>query len=248
MAPTTPVEKAEKYETESLANLEVRLNLVQTALEPEHRALLNVRVVNGHLQKLEQAVNQYEESIAGIFAVAAEDTDKKKAYSEKLSGQLELVNPLLDGLWNVQMTLKTPEVPPQEPTNQPSKARVTIQLKLRLAQKSIESRLHLIQEAEKQEATQASLPLIKSNLKQLDEVQSLAERELDNICKQVVNGALNEEEMKTLQDEVTQLIDKCAQDVSALKAKFNEAAAQIKESDTDSPISNPASSNFLAYS
>ena len=73
-----------------------------------------------------------------------------------------------------------------------------IQLKIRLAPRSIETQLNLVQDAEKQEATLSSLPKIQANLDQLDEVQNLAQRELDTICQQVIDGDLKDADITTL--------------------------------------------------
>ena len=222
------LEKAEKLELDTLANLELRSVQVHDSLQGE-RALLNERVVNGHIQKLEEAVTVYEESISGIFAAAGDDTEKKKLFSDKLSDQMTKVNPLLDELYLIQKTNKAatePTVPSQS-----SKLLKTIQLKVRLAQKSIESRLTLVQEAEKEETTRGSLTKVQANLDQLDEVQALAQRELDAICKQVVSGELKEADVVTLQQETEALIDHCTQSVSILKAKLKEAAAELKGSE-----------------
>ena len=220
------MEKAEKLELDTLANLELRSGQVQASLQGE-QALLNERVVKGHIQKLEEAVTVYEDSVSSIFAAAGDDTDKKKFFSEKLSDQMSKVNPLLDELYMIQETNKAAT----EPTvlSQSSKLLKTIQLKVRLAQKSIESRLNLVQEAEKEETTRGSLTRIQANLDQLDEVQALAQKELDAICQQVVEGELKETDVTTLQEEVTALIDSYSQTVAMIKAKFKEAAAELKD-------------------
>ena len=100
MAPSL-LEKAEKNEADSLANVELRSSQVQAGLQEGQRALLNERVVKGLLHKLEEAVALYESSVTGIFAAAGEDTDKKKVFSDKLSDQMNKVNPLLDELYTI---------------------------------------------------------------------------------------------------------------------------------------------------
>ena len=136
MAPSL-LEKAEKLESDTLANLELRGSQVQAGLQEGQQALLNERVVKGLIHKLEEAVALYESSVTGIFAAAGEDNDKKKVFSDKLSDQMTKVNPLLDQLYLIQKTNKAatdPDVPSQS-----SKLLKSIQLKVRLAQKSIES-------------------------------------------------------------------------------------------------------------
>ena len=66
------LEKAEKLEIDTLAALELRSVQVHDSLQGE-QTLLNERVVNGHIQKLEEAVTEYEESISSIFAAAGDD-------------------------------------------------------------------------------------------------------------------------------------------------------------------------------
>ena len=199
-----------------------------SSLQLDQRALLNERVVKGLLHKLEEAVTHYEHSVAGIFTAVGEDLEKKQIFADKLSSQMKKVNPLLDELYSIQKNFKAASASTITVTNKSSKLLVTIQLKIRLAQKSIENCLHLVQEAEKQEATRLSLPKIQANLEQLNQVEALAQKDLDAICQQVVEGELKETDVTTLQEEVTALIDSCSQTVSMLKAKLKEAAAELK--------------------
>ena len=144
------LEKAEKLETDTLAALEVRSVQVHDSLQGD-QTLLTERVVKGHIQKLEEAVTEYEESISSIFVAAADNDEKKRLYSDKLFNQMAKVNPLLDQLYQIQKTNKAATDP--EVTSQSCKLLKSIQLKVRLAQKSIESRLTLVQDAEKDATT-----------------------------------------------------------------------------------------------
>ena len=126
------LEKAKKLETESLSNLELRSSQAQASLQLDQSALLNERVVKGLLHKLEEAVTQYEHSVAGIFTAVGEDQEKKQIFADKLSSQMKKVNPLLDELYSIQEKFKAASASPAAVTNKTNKLLVTIQLKIRL--------------------------------------------------------------------------------------------------------------------
>ena len=169
MAPTL-VEKAEKAEAEALATLELRSNQAKASLQGEQRSLLNERVAKALLQNLEEAVVLYEQSITTIFAAAGNDDAKKQSFLEKLSDQMAITNPILDELHTIVETIKAANNPPTAVVDQSSKLLMTIQLKIKLVQKTIESHLHIIQDAKKQEDMQTSLNKIQVNLNQLDKI------------------------------------------------------------------------------
>ena len=127
---------------EALSNLELRSSQAQASLQLDQRTLLNERVVKGLLHKLEEAVTMYENSVAGIFTALGEDLEKKQIFANKLSDQMKKVNPLLNELCSIQETIQAASASPAAVTNKTNKLLITIQLKIRLAQKSIENRLH----------------------------------------------------------------------------------------------------------
>ena len=152
------MEKAQRYEAETLANLELRREQVCAVLQDEQRIQLNERVAKGYLSKLEDAINVNEQSVASLFTALEEDQDEKQVFTEKLTNQMKVIDPLLDKLYIVLDSFKAAILPPPAVTDKSSKNLTAIQLKIRLAQRSIETQLNLVQDAKKQEATLSSLP------------------------------------------------------------------------------------------
>ena len=68
-----PIGESSRYEAEALANLELRREQVHAVLQDEQRIQLNERVAKGYLSKLKDAVNVYEQSVAGLFTALVEN-------------------------------------------------------------------------------------------------------------------------------------------------------------------------------
>ena len=97
--------------------MELRSSQAQASLQLDQRALLNERVVKGLLHKLEEAVNLYEHSIAGIFTALGENQEEKQIFADKLTNQMKKVNLLLDKLYTIQENLKAASASPPTVTN-----------------------------------------------------------------------------------------------------------------------------------
>ena len=108
MTNQTALQKAEKEVTRVHAILALKIDVIRQALLPENVQSLTERVVTTHVQKLDEAIVLYEDSIVDVYAAAPEDDAKKKTYSDKLMEQLGIVNPLLDKLQEVKKNLNTP--------------------------------------------------------------------------------------------------------------------------------------------
>ena len=166
------MEKAEKAKADTLVTLELKINCAQTSLknEQEKGHVLNKRIATSLLQGLEEAIKAYEFSITTILTIAGIEETKKDLLLTKLYDQMAKVNPVLDDLHTKIRNLKEAINPPETVMDLTSKVKTKIQIKIKLTRKTVESRLNLIQDAERQEETRALLPKIKTNLAQLNEV------------------------------------------------------------------------------
>ena len=234
MAPSA-TEKAEKAEADALASLKLSLNVVETKLQEGEKAQLNARVVKNLVAKLEAGLNTYEIVITELIAVAGADEGRVEDLSKKLCQMMDRTNPLLDELFILQDTQKaadaTPAPPPPTQRSLP-----TVQLKLRIAQKNLESRLKLLQDASKEEVTLASSPMIQTNLKELQDLETYSQSELDAILTKMEGSGLTDAEFTTFQQEVFDLIDIISEQISTLKDRFNRAAAALKKPEKEVTI------------
>ena len=166
MAPSA-VEKAEKAEAEACASLKLTLKHVEKKLQPPERAQLTVRVVDNLIKKLEEGLGAHERSITELVVAAGQDEERVDELSLKLSSLVDQANPSLDELYSTQSTLKAANAIPA--TIQPSrKGFISVQLKIRMAKKTLESRLPLLQDSSKKADVLASLPMIQAKLKLLE--------------------------------------------------------------------------------
>ena len=94
-------------------------------------------------------------------------------------------------------------------------------------QKTVDVKIAVIQDAE--EDTLSSLPRIKANLCLLKDVVSNTTKELDSICKQIIEEELTERDVNILLEEATQMVDSSREVASGLRARLLEAAAAIEE-------------------
>ena len=93
----------------------------------------------------------------------------------------------------------------------------------------VDAKIAMVQNAHKEEDTLCSLPKIKTNLWLLDDVISNTTKELNSICKQIVEEELTEGDVNTLLEEATQMVDSSHEITSGLRARLLEAAAAIDE-------------------
>ena len=96
-------------------------------------------------------------------------------------------------------------------------------------QKTVDAKIAVVQDAHKEKDTLSSLPKIKANLQLLEDVIMTTTKELDIICKQIVEEELTEGDVNTLLEEATQMVDSSREIASGLRARLLEAAATIDE-------------------
>ena len=113
------------------------------------------------------------------------------------------MDPFLNDLHNILNSFKAIPIPPPAAANKTSRILAAIQLKIRLARKSIESKINRVWDAQKEEDAFLSLPKIEANLQLLEDVLGITNKELNAICNQVVNGELKEDDVAALVNEVT---------------------------------------------
>ena len=147
------MEKAEKEAARNHAALALKIKVINKALLSENVRTLTERAVKNHVHKLEEVTVLYEDSIAEIYAAAREDEAKRTTYSDMLIEQLGIVNPILDQLQDVLKNLTNPDEPSPEAANQTNKSCRPIEFKIQHVKQSLDSRIRLIQDSEKQQAT-----------------------------------------------------------------------------------------------
>ena len=86
---------------------------VQAVLQDEARITSNIRVTKGYLTKLVDAVTEYKQAVAALLTALEDDVDPKQTFTEMLTSQMELVEPLLNNLHNVLNSFKAAVIPPQ---------------------------------------------------------------------------------------------------------------------------------------
>ena len=140
----TPIEKAEKAETDTLVTLELKINCAQTSLrnEQDKGHVLNKHTATSLLQGLEEAIKAYEFSITSILTIAGGDEAKKNLLSTKLCDQMTKVNPVIDDLHNKIKNLREASNPPETVNNLSSKVKAKIQVKIKFTRKTVEKRLN----------------------------------------------------------------------------------------------------------
>ena len=77
------------------------------------------------------------------------------------------------------------------------------------------------------------------NLQFLEDIFTITNKDLDIICKQIVNDELSKADVTTLIEEVTNLVDMSHATTNDLRVKLLEAAAAIKATNPDSGTSTP---------
>ena len=96
---------------------------------------------------------------------------------------MKLVDPILNELHNAVDSFKPATLPSPEAVNKAARVLSCIKLKICSSQKTIESKIALVRDAEKEEDSQSSLPKIKANLQLLEDVVTITTKDLDAICK-----------------------------------------------------------------
>ena len=156
MPGSTKMEKAVQAEAELFTNLELKRNQAEAVLADETRLRSNIRVTRGYLTKLESAVSDYEQAVTILLTSLETDVDQKAVYTNKLNKQMKLVDPILNELQNAVDFFKA--------VNKAARVFACIKTNIPSMKKTIESKITLVRDAKKEEATLSSLPKIKANL------------------------------------------------------------------------------------
>ena len=172
-------------------------------------------------------MTEYETAVLAVIA-ASEEEEIKKSYKEKLTAQLLQLDPILNQLHDAVDAFN----PSTETLAQTDKTTWIIacnKLKNHLAEKSINTKLKIVQNAEKEEDAFTSHSKIGANLQILEDVLLLVRKDLDNISNQIVNNELTDAQAKELVNQVTGIVDTSTSEAAILRAMFLQAEAALKE-------------------
>ena len=228
MAPTA-ADKAEKAEAEAATTLNLTLSMVKPKLPQGEgaRHQLNVRVVEQFIAKLESGLAAHERSITELVIGAGDDEERVQQLTAKMADLIDSTNPVLDQLHSIREALKAAD--PSPAASQISKrGGVTIQLKIRMAKQKLETQLKLLQDASKKQDVLTSLSIIKTKLKQLEDLDAFSQSELHAILAMVASEELKDAEVTAFEADLTGFIDTSADQISTLKERFSEAAAKLQ--------------------
>ena len=104
----------------------------------------------------------------------------------------------------------------------------------------------MVQDAEKEEGTLASLPKIMVNLQLLKDVIVIIGKDLDEIRQQILKEDLDQGNIDALMSEVAELVDSNLVVANGLKVKFLEADAELREISSTSGASTPSTQSSSA--
>ena len=138
-------------------------------------------------------------------------------YTNKLNEQLKLTDSILSELQNAVDFFNA--------VNKAARVFACIKTKIRSMQKTLDTKIAAVRDPE--EDTLSSLPKIKANLQLFKDIVSNTTKELDSVCKQIVEEELTERDVNTLLEEATQMVDSSREITSSLRAKVLEAVAAI---------------------
>ena len=231
MAPSA-LEKAEKAKGEVQANLTLAVKIANTQLKEGERNQLSLRAVNSLITKLEAGLEALEKITTELTVIAGEDEEAVDTLASELLEKTQLANPLLDQLFDLRDTLQAASRGPAAPL--PGQQNLlALQLKIRMAQKTLDTRLQLIADAAKKPEVLASPSVIQSMTQQLQDLSSYAQTELDTALGMMSDNALAGTDLKHFQDELSALIDTTTQEISTLTLRFTEAAATLKKPEVE---------------
>ena len=110
MPGTNTLTKAQQAKADTFHNLGIKQDLATALLLDQGRLISNVRTPQSYLSKLETAVTEYETAVSAVIA-ASEDAEDKKTYKDKLTAQMQLLDPILNELYNAVDAFKPPTLP-----------------------------------------------------------------------------------------------------------------------------------------
>ena len=112
-------------------------------------------------------------------------------------------------------------------------------MKVQTVEKSINTKLQMVRDAEKEPDAYTSLSKVTANLCLLDDVLVLVNKVLDNTSSQIITTELTDTQAKELTDRITALIEKSNTNAAVLKVNLlqTETALRATASATLSPLS-----------
>ena len=185
----------------------------------EQRLRSDIRISRRYLEKLEAATNKYEQAISDLLITEKMDVNLKMAYTNKLTQQQKLTDPILVQL---QTTVDFFD-------NKAACISACLKAKICSMQKAIEAKMDIILNTHKEEDMLSSSSKIKANLRLVDDVISSTTTELDVIYKQIAQEDLAEVDVEKLLQDAMQLVDSTRETATELRARLMQAAATINE-------------------
>ena len=120
--------KALQAEAVAFHNLETQQDLAKALLGDPSRLTSNIRVPQNNLTKLKAAIAEYEAAIIAVVA-ASEEPDNKTVYKDKITAQMQQLDPILNELYDAVDAFKPPEVP-QAQANKAARLLACIKMKI----------------------------------------------------------------------------------------------------------------------
>ena len=149
------------------------------------------------------------------------DINSRMAYINKLKEQQKLTDLIIGQLQGAINFFNT--------FDRAARVFACMQTKIHSMHKTIDAKIAMVQNAHKEEDTLSSLPQIRANLWLLDDVISNTTQELDIMYKEVIEEELTEEDVNTLLEQATKMVDLTRETISQLGARLLEAATTIDE-------------------
>ena len=124
-------------------------------------------------------------------------------------------------------------------------------MKVQTVEKTVNAKLQFLQDAEKEPEANTVLHKVTANLRLLEDVLNLVNKDVDNISNQIITAELTDAQAKELTDRITNLVKKSNSNIAILKVNLLHAKAALRAtaSATLSPFSEGsiAGSSILAF-
>ena len=148
------------------------------------------RIPWSYLSKFKTASKEYEAAIKAVLAVL-EDEEQKKSYTNKLTKKLADLDPILEKLHQAVNKVNS-DVEEEYPVRTDNNKRVFsyMQMKIQTAEKSINTKLQMLRDAEKEPEANTVLHKVIGNLCLLEDVLILVKKDLDTILSQIITTEL----------------------------------------------------------
>ena len=105
--------KAQQTKADAFHNLEIKRDLAKALLEDQGRLTSSIRVPQTNLTKLETTVTEYKTAVSAVIAASEEEEDKT-TYKEKLTAQMQQLDPILNQLYDAVDAFNPPITPPAQ--------------------------------------------------------------------------------------------------------------------------------------